>query len=80
MASDIRQAGHTAVFVKTNVTSAADWKDVVDKAMAQFGKIDILVNNAGWTYRRKESLEVTESEYDREMHITELEPQMYSHV
>ena len=48
----------------TNVTSAADWKDAVDKAMAQFGKIDILVNNAGWTYRRKESLEVTESEYD----------------
>lgn len=80
MASDIRQAGHTAVFVKTNVTSAADWKDAVDKAMAQFDKIDILVNNAGWTYRRKESLEVTEYEYDREMHITEREPQTYSHV
>jgi 3-oxoacyl-[acyl-carrier protein] reductase len=80
VASDIRQAGHTAVFVKTNVTSAADWKDAVDKAMAQFDKIDILVNNAGWTYRRKESLEVTEYEYDREMHITEREPQTYSHV
>lgn len=65
MASDITKAGYTAIFVKTNVTIATDWKAAVDKALAHLGKIDILVNNAGWTYRRKESLEVTESEYDR---------------
>ena len=30
------------------------------------GGLDILVNNAGWTYTRKDTLLVTEEEYDRE--------------
>ena len=47
------------------MTKAADWQAAVDKVLAQFGKIDILINNAGWTYRLKDSLEVTEAEYDR---------------
>ena len=50
--------------MKTDVTKATDWQAAVDEAISQFGKIDILVNNAGWTYRLKESLSVTEVEYD----------------
>lgn len=34
-------------------------------AKTEFGGLDILVNNAGWTYRRKETLEVSDDEYDR---------------
>lgn len=67
--SDITKAGGTALFIKMDVTKAADWKTAVDGAVSRFGKIDILVNNAGWTYRRKESLDVTESEYDRKQTI-----------
>lgn len=65
VANNITKAGHTAIFVKADVTKAVDWQAAVGEALAQFGKIDILVNNAGWTYRRKDSLKVTEAEYDR---------------
>lgn len=41
------------VFHKTNVTSAQDWKSVIDAAFSRFGRLDILVNNAGTTYRNK---------------------------
>ncbi|KAL2835658.1 4-formylbenzenesulfonate dehydrogenase TsaC1/TsaC2 [Aspergillus pseudoustus] len=65
VATDITTAGHTAIFVKADVTKPADWRAAVDTALAKWGKVDILINNAGWTYRRKDSLEVTETEYDR---------------
>ena len=64
--NDINAAGYTAIFVRTDVTKAADWHAAVNHAISHFGKIDVLVNNAGWTYRLKESLSVTETEYDRE--------------
>lgn len=63
--NDIKKAALNATFVKTDVTKAGDWKHAIDQAIAQFGKIDILVNNTGWTYRRKDSLSVSEAEYDR---------------
>lgn len=65
VATNIIEAGQTAIFVRADVTKAVDWQAAMDKALAIFGTIDILVNNAGWTYRRKDSLDVTEAEYDR---------------
>jgi 3-oxoacyl-[acyl-carrier protein] reductase len=69
--------------VVANVTSAADWKKLVDTAVQKFGGLDILVsgslrcahtiltrcqvNNAGTSYRNKPTLEVTEDEFDRVM-------------
>lgn len=38
-----------ALFVKQDVSSEEDWKNVIKKAKEKFGKIDILVNNAGIT-------------------------------
>ena len=35
-----------ALFVKTNITSAEDIKNLKEQAYAKFGKVDILVNNA----------------------------------
>ena len=43
VAADI---GDAAVFVKHDVSSAADWATVVDTALSTFGRIDSLVNNA----------------------------------
>lgn len=60
--ADINQKGGEAVaaknpsnlvFQKMDVTSAADWKSVIDTAFSRFGRLDILVNNAGTTYRNK---------------------------
>lgn len=33
--------------LKLDVTSQEDWKNIVSKAISDFGKIDILINNAG---------------------------------
>ncbi len=47
VAGDIGKEGGTAIAVSHNVASAADWKTVVDRALAEFGRIDVLFNNAG---------------------------------
>jgi NAD(P)-dependent dehydrogenase (short-subunit alcohol dehydrogenase family) len=43
----IRQAGGRAVFQKTDVSKPADVKGLVDRAMAEFGRLDVAFNNAG---------------------------------
>lgn len=62
---EIKRAGLSATFFKADVTKESDWKSAIDQVITQFGKVDILVNNAGWTYRKKDSLSVSEAEYDR---------------
>jgi len=44
--AEIVDAGHTAVFVLTDVTSMADMEGMAAAAVERFGGIDILVNNA----------------------------------
>jgi len=39
--------GENAVFMKLDVTSEANWKQVVADTVTKWGKLDILVNNAG---------------------------------
>ncbi|KAH7027222.1 uncharacterized protein B0I36DRAFT_432545 [Microdochium trichocladiopsis] len=43
----IRQTGGRAIFVKTDVSSAAEIEQLVQAAVKEFGRVDILVNNAG---------------------------------
>lgn len=43
------QLGENAAFVKIDVSSEEDWKNLIDKTEEVFGPIDILVNNAGIT-------------------------------
>ncbi|MDE0824126.1 MAG: SDR family oxidoreductase [Dehalococcoidia bacterium] len=52
-AAEINAAGGECVFVRLDVTSEADWDNVVGEATRRFGKLDILVNNAGITSRGK---------------------------
>jgi NAD(P)-dependent dehydrogenase (short-subunit alcohol dehydrogenase family) len=44
---EIRALGGDAIWVPTDVTSAADVDALVEAAMQRFGRIDVLVNNAG---------------------------------
>lgn len=44
---EIRRDGGEAVFMKLDVSSEQDWREVIKKTMAEFGKLDVLVNNAG---------------------------------
>jgi NAD(P)-dependent dehydrogenase (short-subunit alcohol dehydrogenase family) len=47
VAADITAAGGEARFVRLDVTSEEDWREVVQTAVATFGALNILVNNAG---------------------------------
>ncbi|KAI0854680.1 NAD(P)-binding protein [Xylaria cubensis] len=39
--------GGRSIFVKTDVSKAQDFEDLVEKTVKAFGRLDILVNNAG---------------------------------
>jgi NAD(P)-dependent dehydrogenase (short-subunit alcohol dehydrogenase family) len=43
----IRQAGGRAVFQKTDVSKHADVKALVERAVAEFGRLAVAYNNAG---------------------------------
>ncbi len=47
VAGEVKGLGRKVLAMKTDVTSAADVKTMVDRTRETFGKIDILVNNAG---------------------------------
>jgi NAD(P)-dependent dehydrogenase (short-subunit alcohol dehydrogenase family) len=47
VADELKGRGRKAVAMKTDVTSSADVKGMVDRTREIFGRIDILVNNAG---------------------------------
>jgi NAD(P)-dependent dehydrogenase (short-subunit alcohol dehydrogenase family) len=46
-AEQVRATGRRCVVVPTDVTDSASVNAMVEKAIAEFGRIDILVNNAG---------------------------------
>jgi len=56
-------------YLRADVTSAGDWKILLEKAWAEHGRVDILVNNAGVCYRMKPTVEVTEDEFDRVFNV-----------
>jgi 3(or 17)beta-hydroxysteroid dehydrogenase len=52
LATAINAGGGTALFIRHDVTSEAEWMAVCDQVMSRFGRLDILVNCAGTTVRR----------------------------
>ena len=47
VANSIVDTGGQALYVHLDVTSESDWSDIVDKTVAEFGRVDFLLNNAG---------------------------------
>ena len=66
--AEIAEAGGEITFVHLDVTSEADWENVVQTAINSFGRLDILVNNAG-ILLRKGVEETTGDEWDRIMDV-----------
>lgn len=63
---DIVANGGEALAIQHDVTSKEGWQEVVEKAVAQFGKVDILVNNAGITGLITQPIEdLDEATWDR---------------
>jgi NAD(P)-dependent dehydrogenase (short-subunit alcohol dehydrogenase family) len=46
-AQELRQQGQRAIFVKTDVSKAADAKQLIEATLHQYSRLDILHNNAG---------------------------------
>src|ERR1700731_3643610 len=47
LATELRNLGTEAEFVRTDVRHEEEVKDLINKTMARFGRLDIAVNNAG---------------------------------
>jgi NAD(P)-dependent dehydrogenase (short-subunit alcohol dehydrogenase family) len=64
--------GRRCLAVAGDITSYADCENVVERALAEFGRVDILVNNAGWADDRLVRTERCEPEMFAKMVTTDL--------
>lgn len=71
-ASAVESAGRRTLAVAGDVCRFEDCRDVVDRALAEFGRIDVLVNNAGWADDRLIRTEHVEPEIFQQMVMTDL--------
>ena len=68
VAAEIRSTGSRVVFVRTDVSSSADVRDLIAQAVALEGKIDVLFNNAAINYYGKVT-DTPEEAWDRVMSV-----------
>jgi 7-alpha-hydroxysteroid dehydrogenase len=68
VAADVRAAGRRAVVVPCDVSETANLAALVDRAMAELGRIDVVVNNAGGTSPRP-FLDTSERMFERAFHF-----------
>jgi len=61
----IKDNGGEAIFIKVDVTKAADVEKAVKSAIEQYGKLDIMFNNAGTPGPGKLIADLTEEEWNR---------------
>jgi len=67
-ADEIQAAGRPALFVKANVSIAAEVNRMVNTIISNFGRIDILVNNAGIS-RDQLALMMTDEDWDAVLNV-----------
>jgi NAD(P)-dependent dehydrogenase (short-subunit alcohol dehydrogenase family) len=65
----IVEAGGKALFVKTNVTNAAEVEALVEKAVSHYGRIDAAVNGAGIEDECLPLAEGEDEQFDRIMNV-----------
>lgn len=61
----VKAAGAEAIFVKTDVSKAADVQALVEKTVATFGRIDVAFNNAGIARAPTLHHEMSEDDFDQ---------------
>jgi NAD(P)-dependent dehydrogenase (short-subunit alcohol dehydrogenase family) len=60
----IDEAGRKAVLVPGDISSPQHCRDLVDRAVTEFGKVDILVNNAAFQMAHETLEEIPDEEWD----------------
>ena len=66
--AQINEAGGECLFMRLDVTSESNWRDVVAATVARFGKLDILVSNAG-IFRTERVEDTSELSWDQVMDV-----------
>ncbi|NJW54068.1 SDR family oxidoreductase [Salinimicrobium oceani] len=61
----VREAGMKAVLVPGDVSEEEHCKQIINKAVEEFGQIDILVNNAAFQMARKKIQDIPSEEWDK---------------
>lgn len=69
LARTLEQAGQSAAFLRTDVTSAESVAALMEQTVGRFGGIDILVNNAGISGQKARLEDITPENWDRVMSI-----------
>ena len=65
VADQIRAAGGEGIFIKTDVSKAADVQALVQKTVDKFGRLDIAFNNAGIEGNWMPMVDIPEEDWDR---------------
>jgi len=60
----VEEAGRRAILVPGDISERAHCVAIVDKAVAEFGRIDVLVNNAAFQMSRESIEEIPDDEWD----------------
>ncbi|GAA1139845.1 SDR family oxidoreductase [Nocardioides aquiterrae] len=60
----VEQAGRRAVLVPGDVSDPQHCRDVIAKAVEEFGRVDVLVNNAAYQMTRETLEEIPDEEWD----------------
>lgn len=68
-ADELREAGHRVLNVPCDVSDRAQVDEMVDRAVAAFGRIDVAYNNAGVISENAELLETPDDELDRVLDV-----------
>jgi NAD(P)-dependent dehydrogenase (short-subunit alcohol dehydrogenase family) len=63
--NELRSKGRDVIYVRGNLASSSDRKEMIASVRKHFGKLNVLVNNAGIAPReRRDILEATEESFD----------------
>src|SRR6185436_4616272 len=69
VAAQVEKAGGRAMLVGGDVTQSAVCREIVDKAVAGYGRIDVLINNAGGLVQRAPIETITDQLFDEVVNL-----------
>jgi retinol dehydrogenase-14 len=67
----VRELGRKAITVSTDVTDSSQVDGLIERSLAEFGKIDVLINNAGIAVRHRHT---TKDGYESTFAVNHLAP------
>jgi len=60
----VREAGRKAVLLPGDIAQAQQCRDIIDRAVAEFGQIDVLVSNAAYQMSHESLHEISDEEWE----------------